>query len=327
MARFLWKSRCTTVPWGRSRGFTLIELLVVIAIIAILVGLLLPAVQKVRAAANRAQCQNNLHQLSIAVQNCAGTYGGKMPPGIGGYPQYYANQRAGSNPSANFGGMMFYLLPFIEQQNGWNWCGSSTGQGHDPEQGVGPKSVGGVIWSGSAGLATPKNYICPADPTYQGNKWGGIGSYIFNGLIFYSDWVGYSRYPSSITDGTVNTIFFSETYSGGTYPSDKTLWWWDYNSFQGTSSFGGDCPNLNWSGPTYLPLITPSVKYCNTNQTSWTWGGHLSVCMCRATSPHAGGVNCGMGDGSTKFVAQGVSGTTWYLASSPIDGLPLGSDW
>jgi prepilin-type N-terminal cleavage/methylation domain-containing protein/prepilin-type processing-associated H-X9-DG protein len=314
----------------RWRGFTLIELLVVIAIIAILVGLLLPAVQKVREAANRAQCQNNLHQMAIAIQNCADTNQSKLPPGIGGYPQYYGDQRiiSSKNPNANFGGLMFYLLPYIEQQNAWNWCASSNGIGHDPEQGVGPQSVGGAPWSGSAGIVTPKTYICPSDPTYQQTTWGGDGSYIFNGLIFYSDWVGYSHYPSSITDGTSNTIFFSETYAGGTYrKGDTNLWWWDYNSFQGTTSTGGDCPNMNWSGPAYLPLFTPTVQYCASNQVAWTWGGSHSVCLCRAVSPHAGGINVGMGDGSTRFVSQGISGNSWYWACTPSYGDIPGPDF
>src|SRR5581483_182234 len=93
---------------ARRGGFTLIELLVVIAVIAILIALLLPAVQKVREAANRSQCTNNLKQLGLGLHNCQGVYG-YMPPGTGNFPQN----------TANFGPWSFYLLPFIEQDGLW----------------------------------------------------------------------------------------------------------------------------------------------------------------------------------------------------------------
>jgi prepilin-type N-terminal cleavage/methylation domain-containing protein len=102
--------------FGRS-GFTLIELLVVIAIIAVLVGLLLPAVQKVREAANRASCQNNLHQLALAANNYESTYN-KLPPGWVG-PTTATQSGADQNNNSTAGHIPM-LLPFLEQTNVWN---------------------------------------------------------------------------------------------------------------------------------------------------------------------------------------------------------------
>src|SRR3954447_18330273 len=113
----------------RWRGFTLIELLVVIAIIAILIGLLLPAVQKVREAAARSQSQNNLKQMGLAVEGfAAATNDSSLPPGSGTY-------------AGKTGNFFFHILPHIEQGNVWN------------------------AQSYSAGI---KTYYAPADPSHRG---------------------------------------------------------------------------------------------------------------------------------------------------------------
>ena len=121
-------------PAGRP-AFTLIELLVVIAIIAILIGLLLPAVQKVREAAARTQCKNNIKQMSLALHNCNDTFG-RMPP------------MAGTFGGAYYGPLLFHLLPFIEQDNTWKaaaWI-DYTGKVGGPNPNPSTTINLGVIW-------------------------------------------------------------------------------------------------------------------------------------------------------------------------------------
>jgi len=235
-------------------GFTLIELLVVIAIIAILIGLLLPAVQKVREAAARMSCTNNLKQIVLASHNYEGVYG-TLPSGLEENP---ASPGSGSNSLI---GTLANLLPYIEQQNAYNLI---------PPAMLDPSYSG--LWWGSIGLgangpavtaarANIKTYLCPSDSgqfAQQNGSFIGLtidanflnGYYNANGgnaasgppPAGRSNYIGCAGefgalypYPgvyylnsktrmTDITDGTSNTIAFGETL-GGTQavPRDYSL--------------------------------------------------------------------------------------------------------
>jgi prepilin-type N-terminal cleavage/methylation domain-containing protein/prepilin-type processing-associated H-X9-DG protein len=166
-------------------GFTLIELLVVIAIIAILIGLLLPAVQKVREAAARTTCSNNLHQIGLAIHNYASTYG-KLPAA------YTLLSAPDLDPNAMFAGRFVgpslhtNLLPFIEQDNLYHQINpllSEFDTANIPPNG--PHSGANTAYA-----TLVKTYICPSDPTratldYYNACWGpygdGGGAYCFPG--------------------------------------------------------------------------------------------------------------------------------------------------
>jgi prepilin-type processing-associated H-X9-DG protein len=92
-------------------------------------------------------------------------------------------------------------------------------------------------------------------------------------------------------------------------------------------SANGDCGSLGYFGQQFTPMITPAPSYCQSNTIPWGWGGAASVCMCRAVSPHTGGINVGMGDGSVRLLAQGISPATWIAAVTPQGGDLLGPDW
>src|SRR5260370_29308755 len=130
----------------KRHAFTLIELLVVIAIIALLVGLLLPAVQKVREAANRIKCANHLKQLMLATQNYASTFNGSLPPA-----NFYqvVNPQTGN---AAEGSAFYVLLPYYEQENVFT---TYTQDRPDP----------GYLGAQYVPLAV---HVCPSDPTIDG---------------------------------------------------------------------------------------------------------------------------------------------------------------
>jgi prepilin-type N-terminal cleavage/methylation domain-containing protein len=295
----LWKQR-----W---RGFTLIELLVVIAIIAILIGLLVPAVQKVREAASRTESTNNIKQQVLSLHTLHDTYK-RLPPTWGVFPQNTGSWDWNARPAPH-GTVWYFMLPYIEQKNIYN-------------------SVVGMSWQ--AGPVVVKVYTSPLDPTLPGGNlhWGNRGaiSYAANALVFGYQNGGSTRIPAGIPDGTSNTVFIAEKFSQCGFRSDGSgshmEYVWaedgtnDYVAAFACSNCGGTA-QYNAGGPLGARLPLPQ----------WDAVSQANCIPTTVQSMTAGGLLVGLGDGSVRLVSSGVSLTSWNYAVMPNDGQVIGDDF
>ena len=275
------------------RGFTLFQLLVLLALLAMLFALLLPAIAKVRKAAARSQCSNNLRQLVLALHNFNDQYG-KLPPMSG----------ALGEPTTQFGTLHFHILPYIEQHNLFKTSRTKVGdQDHF------------LVWANRVSATPVRTFVCPDDPTAPP---GGVfenrlatTSYAGNFLVFGATATapdfepvslqGGARIPASFQDGTSNTMVFAERYQ--VCNGVPTGW-----GFHGA----------NYSAPMFAYYsksrfqLTPTAADCD---------------PALAQTPHVGGILVVLGDGSVRGLSDGLSSQTWWHACTPNGGELLGADW
>jgi len=319
----------------RKSGFTLIELLVVIAIIAVLVGLLLPAVQKVRQAASASESQNNLKQMVLAGHNFHATRKHLPPCEWDTYTYTWQNNNTSYTLLGSQSDYFASILPYIEQDailssGGAKWTTGTTT--YNP-------------WPNAANQFPVKTFVNNSDPTsspdglVNGTAISGYAvnvtavpstyNYYYGGYQANSGGGKKVNLDAGFPDGTSNTVLLAEKYSY----CNTTV-----NNWPGPVSAG---PTYNWVGPwdpangvygwtTYTlgPYTAQGGPAFGTNSTI-QFSPDTSACTPTNTvhSGKAAGLLVGMADGSVRYVGQKTSNTTWQAVITPDGKEPLGSDW
>jgi prepilin-type N-terminal cleavage/methylation domain-containing protein len=316
------------------QAFTLIELLVVVAIIAILIGLLLPAVQKVREAGARTTCSNNLKQMGLAIHGYASVNQDTLPNSWTA-PRF----NGGWQPGYNFN---VALLPHLEQEVLWILSQNlPPGSPFNPAA-IWANPVSGMP-TGTLQSAVVKVFNCPSDPSIPGgfsayfpNSWAG-SSYAHNYQLFgpkpvYSVTLAgtpainyYHSRPvatlPNVPDGTSNTIAMTEKWAGCN--GGGVLWMWPGGNVNfPATSFGQSFAN---TAPFGLTLVSPN-NYTSPPQIQPYPYDSGNCDRSRPQTAHTAAQTLLL-DGSVRSVAANVSPATWWLAVQPCDGQPIPNDW
>jgi prepilin-type N-terminal cleavage/methylation domain-containing protein len=307
--------RRQTGLFPRRPAFTLIELLVVIAIIGILIALLLPAVQKVREAANRAKCSNNQKQIMLAVHNWAGNNSDKLPP---------ANLVLTVGSSQVVGSIHYQILPYIEQDNIYN----SYTQDRPDAGYLGARYVTLPL------LNCPSDPTCPGfltpvpAPQQDGGKPLASDSYSYNTALFgahntYNDKTNKSPYTiPNIPNGTSNTIGLVE--QSGYYPGASNLGEgyeamssWPYPAYPNTYGPYWPIPAATGIGAVGNPLYSLPQFGVSPDKADPSL----------AQSYHPGVMVVAVMDGSVRNMSSSISSATWNTVLNPASGQIVGPDW